>query len=299
MVFLVLGIVLVAGITGGILWWLEARNYESTDDAFIAADVTQVSPRIGGHVQTVYVTDNQFVKAGDKVIELDPKDLQAKVNQAKAAVDSAQASVQQAQDDAASQAANVGQAKASEQASETEAKRAHNELERFEKLSNEAVTQQQITNYRAAAQSADANLAAAKQKTVYALASVKSAESLIRVKQADVEQAQAQLNSAELQLSYTTVRAPVAGHVTNKAVQPGDYVQVGPGGAMSLVPQDVYVTANFKETQLTLMKPGQDAEITVDAYPGNTFHGKIESIQRAGQGLLSASFLRRMQPAIT
>jgi membrane fusion protein (multidrug efflux system) len=286
MVFLILGIVLVAGITGGILWWLEARNYESTDDAFIGADVTQVSPRISGHVQTVYVTDNQFVKAGDKIIELDPKDLQSKVNQAKAAVDSAQASVQQAQDDAASQAANVGQAKASEQASETEAKRAHSELERFEKLSNEAVTQQQITNYRAAAQSADANLAAAKQKTVYALASVKSAESLIRVKQADVEQSQAQLNSAELQLSYTTVRAPVAGHVTNKAVQPGDYVQ--PGQALtSLVPQDVYVTANFKETQLTLMKPGQDADITVDAYPGYMFHGKVESIQRGSGSAFS------------
>ena len=133
-VLLILGIALAVGIVVGVIWWLDARQYESTDDAFIAADVTQVSPRVAGHVQTVYVSDNQFVKAGDKIMDLDPKDLQSKVNQDKAAVDSAQASVQQAQDDAASMAANVGQAKAAELAAETEAKALRSELDRFEKL---------------------------------------------------------------------------------------------------------------------------------------------------------------------
>jgi len=285
-VLLILGIVLVVGVVVGVIWWLDARQYESTDDAFIAADVTQVSPRVFGHVQTVYVTDNQFVKAGDKILEIDPKDLQSKVNQATAALDAAKASVQQAQDDAASMAAGVGQAQAAEQAAETEAKRALSELDRFEKLSAQAVTQQQITNYRAAAESADANLAAAKQKTVWAQASVKSAESQIRVKQADVEQAEAVLHTAELQLGYATVRAPISGHVTNKAVQPGDYVQTGQA-LVSLVPQEVYVTGNFKETQLDLMKPGQDADVTVDAYPGITFHGKVDSIQRGSGAAFS------------
>ena len=285
-VLLVLLLVVIAGAIGGFIWWLDARNYESTDDAFISADVTQVSPRVSGHVQTVYVADNQFVKAGDKILDLDAKDLQSKVNQAEAAVASAEASVQQAKDDAASMAANVGQAKAAELASETEAQRAHSELDRFEKLSAQAVTQQQIINYRAAAQSADANLAAARQKTVWAQAGVKSSESAIRVKEADVEQANAALHSAELQLSYATVHAPVSGHVTNKAVQPGDYLQVGQA-LMSLVPQEVSVTANFKETQLDLMKPGQDVEITVDAYPGNTFHGKVDSIQRGSGSAFS------------
>ena len=133
-VLLILGIVMVVGVVVGVIWWLDARQYESTDDAFISADVTQVSPRFG-HVQTVYVNDNQFVKAGDKIIEIDPKDLQSKVNQDTAAVDSAKAAVQQAMDDAASMVASVGQAKAAEQAAETEAKRAHSELDRFEKLS--------------------------------------------------------------------------------------------------------------------------------------------------------------------
>jgi len=283
---LVLGAVVVIGGVIGTAWWLDARQYESTDDAFIGADVTQVSPRVSGHVQTVFVADNQFVKAGDELVKIDPKDLQSKYEQAKATVNAALAAVQQAQDDAASMAANVGQAKAAEEAVLTESRRAHNELERFEKLSAEAVTQQQLINYRAAAASADANLLAAKQKSIWAEASAKSAQSQVLVKKAEVEQFQAALHQAELQLSYSTVKAPISGHVTGKSVQPGDYVQIGQP-LFSIVPQDVFITANFKETQLAAMKSGQDVDITVDAYPGTTFHGKVDSIQRGSGAAFS------------
>jgi membrane fusion protein (multidrug efflux system) len=212
--------------------------------------------------------------------------LQAKVNEAKAAVAAAKAGLDQATQNAVSAEANIGQARAAEEASRTEANRAHNELERYQHLSAEAVTQQQLINYQAAAKAADANLAAALQKTVWAEANAKAAAAQITLAQAQVEQAEAALSAANLQLSYATIKAPIAGNVTNRSVQSGDYIQVGQA-LLALVPRDVYVVANYKETQLDLMKPGEDATLTVDAYPGRTFHGKVDSIQRGSGAAFS------------
>ena len=286
LVVIIVALIVIGAIVGGVIWWLNARNYQSTDDAFIQANVTQVSPRVAGHVDRVYVTDNQDVAQGDTLLDLDPSDLQARVTEAEAAVAVAQRGVQQAQDMATSAQADVGQARAAELAAQTEAERAHNELHRYEQLSAQAVTQQQLINLRATAASADAQLAAAKQKTVSAEAHVKSAQSQIQLAEAQVKQAEAALHSARLQLSYATIAAPVAGHVTSKSVQPGDYVQAGQA-LMALVPREVYIIANFKETQLDLMKPGQPVDITVDAFPGHTFHGKVQSIQRGSGAAFS------------
>jgi len=152
-------------------------------------------------------------------------------------------------------------------------------LTRYENLPPGATTQQQLINFRAAAQSADAQLEAARKKTAAAQAQVQWAQSQIAVAEAQVNQAKAQLRQAELQLSYTHIKAPIAGTVANRNIQVGDYVQIGQA-LMALVPHEVYVTANYKETQLDDMKPGQDVQITVDAYPGHTFRGKVDSIQR-------------------
>src|SRR5437868_5449699 len=146
----VLFIVLVVGGVVGVMWWLEARHYESTDDAFIQADATRVSSRVSGHVLSIAVNDNQFVDAGFVIAKLDPRDLNAKMKEAEAALAASQAGLEQATQSAASARANVGQARAAEEASQVEAGRAHNELERFQHLSAEAVTQQQIINYKAA-----------------------------------------------------------------------------------------------------------------------------------------------------
>ncbi|HXE53991.1 MAG TPA: HlyD family secretion protein, partial [Tepidisphaeraceae bacterium] len=237
-------LIVIAGIVIGVLWWLHARQFEETDDAFIEADVTQVSPRVAGHVDRVYITDNQLVHQGDKLVDLDPRDLQAKVNEAKAAVVATEKQLQQSKDNAAGMQASVGAAKAAEEAAQTEANRAHNELARYEHLNSQAVTEQQMINLRAAAASGDANLAAAKQRTVVAQANVSSAEAQVQVSQAQVDQAQASLNEADLQLSYTKISAPITGRVTNRSVNPGDYVQVGQS-LLALVPQDVYVIANY------------------------------------------------------
>ena len=271
--------VIVVAVVIGVLWYLHARQFEKTDDAFIEADVTQVSPRVAGHVVNVYVSDNQFVQEKDPLIDLDPADFQAKVAEQQALLEVAQSSQQQAIDNAAVAQADVGSAQAIELASQTEATRADDELKRYESLSPEARTQQQIINLRAASRSAQANLEAARKKTVSAQAHAKLAQSQIIAAKAQVAQARAALDQTKLQLGYTRIGAPIAGNVTSKSVQTGDYVQIGQA-LLALVPRDAYVIANYKETQLTLMKPGQDAEFTVDAYPGHVFHGKVQSIQR-------------------
>ena len=283
---IILGSLLLIGIIVGLLFYLHARDWETTDDAFIQADVTQVSPRVAGHVQDVYITDNQDVQQGEKLVQLDPADQQVKVDEAQAAVVAAQKQFIQSQDMVTSADADVGQSKAAEESAQTEAARAHNELSRYESLSAQAVTQQQLINLRAAANSADANLAAAKQKTLSSQSHVKSAQSQVEVAAAQVKQAQATLAENVLQQSYTTITAPIAGHVTNKSVQPGDYVQVGQS-LLAIVPHNLYVIANFKETQLDEMRPGQEVEITVDAYPGRKFNGKVDSIQRGSGAAFS------------
>lgn len=279
LVLLIGGILIIGGIVVGTLWWLHARQFQTTDDAFVDADMTQVSPYVAGHVGAVHVEHNQDVPENFELVTLDTQEFENKYAQAQAAVVQAEASVRQAQDNARTVEADVGQAQAAEQAAETETRRAHNELARYEKLPPGATTEQQLINLRATAQSADAQLEAARKKTAAALAQVQWAQSQIAVAEAQVNQAKALLKQAALQLGYTHIKAPIAGTVTNRSVQVGDYVQIGQA-LMALVPHQVYVTANYKETQLDDMKPGQDVDITVDAYPGHVFHGKVDSIQR-------------------
>lgn len=279
LVLLIGGLLIIGGIIVGILWWLHARQFQSTDDAFIDADITQVSPRVAGHVLGVQAKDNQDVPQQFELVTLDPQEFETRVAQAQAAVLAAEATVRQAQDNAVVVEADVGQAEAAQVAAETEARRAHDELARFENLPPGATTQQQVNNFRAAAQSADAQVEAARKKTAAAQAQVRLSQSQIAVAQAQVDQARAQLKQANLQLGYTHINAPIAGTVTNRSVEVGDYVQVGQA-LLALVPHEVYVTANYKETQLTDMRPGQDVDITVDAYPGHVFHGKVDSIER-------------------
>lgn len=291
------GGIVVAAVVVGLLYYLHTRDWETTDDAFIQADITQVSSRVAGHVLRVYVTDNQDVKQGDKLVDLDPADFQARVDESQAAVVAAEKGLLQSQDLVTSAQADVGQSQASENAAQTESGRAHDELKRYESLSPEARIQQQLINYQAAANSADAQLAAAKQKTVSAQSHVKSAQSQTQVAEAQVKQAQASLAAIQLQLGYAGIPAPISGFVTSKAVSVGDYVQVGQA-LMALVPAEpaqgggtyrpgVYVIANYKETQLDQMKPGQEVEFTIDAYPGHTFHGHVDSIQRGSGAAFS------------
>jgi membrane fusion protein, multidrug efflux system len=277
------GLAVVALAVGATLWWLDARHYESTDDAFIDVHVVKIAPQVAGRVARVLVDDNQLVTAGAPLIELDPADFQAKLDQALAAQASARAAVAQANAQQAVAAANAQEAQAQVAVAQANATNAANQLERDRPLAEQhVVSRQQLDNDLASARSTAATLIAAQKKQAAAEAQLTVAQSQIEAAQATLASADAQVEAARLDLSYTRIAAPRGGRIARKNVSAGDYVQTGQN-LMALVPADVWITANFKETQLAHMRIGQPADITIDAYPGRTFHGHVESFQ-AGSG---------------
>jgi membrane fusion protein (multidrug efflux system) len=280
---IVILVVVAAVIVGGVFWWLNARQYESTDDAFIAARTVTVAAEVSGRVTDVPVDDNQPVKAGDVLVRIDDSTYQASLKQAVAQVAEAQAQIadadaqikaQQAKVDAARK--QVGQAQAALQFAKDQNRR-NQEL-----LSKGAGTEQ-------AAQQSASTLQQDQAAFDSGQANVTAAEKQILVLQAQKDSAAAQLQAAEAgrtqaetSLSHTKIVAPVDGRATSISAAKGGYAQ--PGQAlMMFVPQDVWVTANFKETQLDLMRPGQPVTIEIDAYPEKTFRGPVDSVQ-AGSG---------------
>jgi membrane fusion protein (multidrug efflux system) len=256
--------------------------YESTDDAFIDGYVTLISPRVPGQVARLLVRDNQEVKAGDVLVEIDPRDYEASLAQTKADLAAAQSQSDQSGAKVKVSEAKVAQAQAAVTATEAEAQRAGDDLKRYQSVESKAVSQSAIDLAQAQARSADANLQAAYSQTNAAEADVTLSEAGVETATAAVQQAEAKLQQAELNVSYTKIIAPIDGRVTARTVQLGHYIL--PGQALlALVPKDVWVTANFKETQLTYMKPGQPVDLRVDAYPNKKFKGKVDSLQ-AGTG---------------
>jgi len=268
LVLMVLLVVIVGAAIAILLWWLHARQWESTDDAYIAAHVAPVTPRIAGVALRVDVNDNQDVAAGAVLVEIDPRDIQARLEGSRAGLSVAQAALLSSQ-------AAVASAEADVTAAAAEAQRRAADLKRYQSLDPRVVSQQQLDAARAAAQTGDAQLRSAQTH-------LGGAKAAVGESQARIEQSQAAVRQEELELSYTTIRAPKAGRVTQKSVSAGQYLQVGQP-LMAIVPLDVYVTANFKETQITNMRPGQEARIKVDAYPDHEFVGHVDSIQ-SGSG---------------
>jgi len=249
-----IGIIMLAilAIAWGLVYLVRAMSRETTDDAFITGHIISTSARVDGHVQKVYVNDNQSVRAGELLAEIDPCDFQVKLDLATATLSAAKAGEEQTR-------AQAGVAS-------VEAKRAEKDYNRYRQLfdANAGVTQQQVDNAEAAARSAAAQL--------------ESANSRIDVAKAQVSEAQAGVEQAQLNLSYTRIISPEAGRIANKNVEPGEYISKGQP-LMSLVSKDVWVVANFKETQLKYMKPGQPVNIRVDAYHQRTFKAHVDSIQ--------------------
>ncbi|HEV7891789.1 MAG TPA: HlyD family secretion protein [Pyrinomonadaceae bacterium] len=371
---LVAGLVLVAALVFGLRYWTYARTHESTDDAFIDGRIVQVSPKVSGYVAKLYVRENQEVKEGELIAELDARDFEARlaaaraalaagaarqreaqagvalsratssagvqqarsvVRQAQTGVESARAAasaersrIGQASSAVATAQANAAQARAQVAAAEAEANRANADVRRYEELfAKDEVSRQRLDQAVATAQTAAANLEAARRRVAAAEAQVAEArsaeaaaaenarraatqiggaqagvgEALGRLAQAGtgaqqvavsqaqaetagatIEQLRAAVEQAEVELSYTKIYAPGPGRITRKAVEEGTLVQPGQP-LMAVVSGDVWVTANFKETQLGDIRPGQSVEITVDAYPGKVFKAHVESIQ-AGTG---------------
>ncbi len=279
----VIAAVLLAGIALGARQWHLARSWESTDDAYIAAHVQQVSSRIAARVASVPVKDNQFIRAGDVLVQLDKRDLEVAVKQAEAKLNSAKANVAKAEAQILAAEAGAGQAAAELESKQVEAQNAETDFARNRNLRKTgAVSQKELDNAETEARTnrSDANAAQQRVATVkagiqYMIASLDAAKSA-------VAEAESGLEKAKLELSYATITATRDGRVTAKSVEPGNFVQ--PGQAlMAIVSEDVWVEANFKETQLAEMRTGQEVVVHLDAFPELKLHGHVESIQ-AGSG---------------
>jgi membrane fusion protein, multidrug efflux system len=256
--------------------------YESTDDAFIDGYVTLISPRVPGQVTRLAVTDNQEVRAGDVLVEIDPRDYAASLSQAQADLAAANSQSNQTRAQVNVSEAKVIQAQAAVTSAEAEVQRADDDLTRYKSVESRAVSKSAIDLAQAQSRTATANLEAARSQVKAAEAEVTLSGAGVETATAAIQQAEARLQQAELNVSYTKIIASMDGRVTARTVQAGNYVQ--PGQALlALVPKDIWVTANFKETQLTYMHAGQPVELSVDAYPNRKFKGKVDSLQ-AGTG---------------
>lgn len=252
----ILGILILCGIGYFIH---DALMYQSTDDAYVETTTVQVSPKVSGHITKVYVQDNQPIKAGRVVAEIDKTDYEVKLAQASARYERA--------------LLNQTNAKANLAASQTNIDNAKRDLERYTKLyESGAVSKQTLDNAQSKYDAALANLTTSEQ-------SVMSKEQN-KVADAEIKELKALKEQAELNLSYTKVIAPQDGTVTSRRVEPGMYVQPG-SPLFVIVPNNVWVVANFKENQLRGMKPHQPVDIKVDTYPNKIFKGEVESIQRS------------------
>jgi membrane fusion protein, multidrug efflux system len=342
------GVVLVAAVVGLFLYY---RNRESTDDAQVDGHITPVASKIYGRVGEVLVDDNQAVKAGQVLVRIDPRDYQASLDQAKAALALAESDAQSAGVDvprtrenvasgtssadaqlaataadllraqvtyAQARTADLAWAQANVDKSRANAELAQADLARYRPLMEKGeISKQQFDAAKANADATASALRADQEKLVQAERSVEIAKAQLlaaeaRVNQAKagvasahadirqitmrtadaqgkiakVRQARAVLAAAQLNLSYTDILAPVDGVVTHKQVEPGQIVQQGQGLLVVVPLQNVWVTANFKETQLKKMKPGQKADVHVDTY-GKTFSGHVDSIAGATGAVLS------------
>jgi membrane fusion protein (multidrug efflux system) len=304
---LIIGIFLLAALAAGTQYawsyWQWTSVHETTDDAFIDGHVTQVTPRVAGHVLNVYVNDNQAVHAGDVLLELDPSDYQAalaeaqgKLTAAQADLLAAQSQVEQARAQVSVAEAQIDQAKAEEASKLAEFQRSSLDFQNYTQAKNSGVVstiewskaRTEVRTTQAALDASHKAVAASEAQVTEAKATLQAREGQVAVSKAQIATAQATLDRANLNLSYTKILAATDGRVTKKAVEPGDYVLPAQVPALlGLVDNNVWVTANFKETQLAHMKAGEPVDVKIDAYPGVTFHGHVDSIQQGAGAYFS------------
>ena len=295
--FLIALIVLVlGGGTFGTVKYIHAMHHEETDDAQIEANISPVIPRIGGYVTEVRVKDNQKVKKGDTLVIIDNRSETIQVEQATAALAAAKSNLSVAQattsasrDNIATYQANVSTADAQIEAAKVTLRRATQDYDRYANLiKDHTITQQQFEQAEAAKQTAERQLQvlndqknAANRQTSAAASQSNATSQQVSVANATIQQRQADLDNALLNLSYTVITAPEDGNVSKVNVQVGQYLQTGQSLFSIVVSANPWVIANFKETQLEKMHDGQKVTIHVDAYPSHDFEAKLTSFSPA------------------
>ncbi len=273
---------LLAAADFGYRYVSVGQYVESTDDAYVKADSTLIAPKVSGYIAELLVDDNQPVKAGQVVARIDDRDYRAALDQARATLAAAEASIGQFDAQLAAQASLIDQAEASETAARAELDQARRNDTRYAKMASVGYGSDQQAE-QAATDRRDKEAIARRQTAAVSTArqqvGILDAQRALAI--ADRERAAAQLRQAELNLSYTTITAAIDGVVGARSVRVGQYVQAGTQ-LLALVPlSDVYVIANFKETQLGHMKTDEPVEIEIDSLHGTRFKGHVESLSPA------------------
>jgi membrane fusion protein (multidrug efflux system) len=255
------------------------KYFESTNDAYLAADSVTVSPKISGYVEEVYVRDNQDVKSGQPLVRVDPREYRAQASQFQAQIDLARANADNVRAGISEQHAAIAQARAQLDRAQEDARFAAGEVVRYAPLAaSGAETRERLTALRNQAVQANSAVVASRAALTSAERRVASLRAQVRQAGAQGEAAQAQLGAANVNLTSTIVRASVNGRVGSRSVRVGQFVQAGTR-MMTVVPLgSLYLTANFKETQIGLMRVGQPATIRVDALGGVSLRGHVESL---------------------
>lgn len=251
--------VLVPSITGiiflilGIFYGIHNIYYKSTDDAFIEGNIITVAPRVSGLVLNLNIEDNQDVKKGDLLLEIDPNDYQAKLREKKAELEEAKASLIRAENEVTKSLSDLDFAQ--------------NDYERYSKMKEKGISSKQ--DYESSL-----------NKLTNAQSNNNAAKAKYNEIQYTIKRLEAEVEQEELNLSYTKIYATTDGKITNRSVEQGNYIQTAQP-LFAIVPAKVWVIANFKETQLANMKPGQPVKIKIDTYGHKKFKGKVDSIQRS------------------
>jgi membrane fusion protein (multidrug efflux system) len=290
---IVAAIVLVGAIVGFIFWFAR-RNEVRTDDAYTDGNVVTMAPKVSGYVVALTIDDNVHVHKGDLLLRIDPRDYLAAQRQAQAALELAQAQLKSAQDALriarVQYPAQLVSARAQQQAALASLDQAQRQYLRQHQVDRRATTEENIDSSTSAQRSADANVKSAKAQVAVAELvpeQIRQAVSAVEERVAQVGQAQAQLAQADLDVGYTEVRAPSDGFITQRSVQLGDYATTGSTMFLIVTPE-VWITANFKESQLGRMRPGDAVDIKIDAYSGYGLSGHVQSIQYGSGARFSA-----------
>ena len=272
-------ILLAVAVAGGYLYWDYAQHFESTDDAFIEARLFAVAPKVSGYITAVPVTDNQHVVAGDVIARIDDRDYRIALAQAQAQVAAATANIQNIDAQIAVQHAQVSASQAQVDQAQAALTFAQQQAARYQDLAaREAGTVQMAEQTASTLRQDQAAVKNAQAALTVAQRQIDSLEAQRSSAEASLAQANAQRDQAQLNLSYTTVTAAQPGRVVNLTTAIGQFAQAGTNLTM-FVPDEIWVTANFKETQLAYMRPGQPMTMRIDAYPGRLIRGHVASIQ--------------------
>ena len=262
--------------------WVGSAVIQSTNDAYVKADMTRLSSRVAGEVLTVAMDDFQRVKAGDLLVQIDPADYQAQVSLAEAGVAAAQAAFDNLANQIELQYATIAQAEAQQVSAAAQEVETREEQERQQSLTQtEAGARQKLEQAVAAYARAQADVRASRAVIAAQRHQLEVLSGTRKQRAADIEAAKASLATAKLKLGYTKITAPFDGVVGEREVQPNDYVTIG-SNLINVVPlPNVYIIANYKETQLTRVRPGQSVDVTVDSFPNERLHGRVERISPA------------------